>query len=73
MSIWTVYDHPLDFPHGFIARRWEIRRGAGEPAWTEDVMRAYELEPLQEQLMDMGLSRLGRNEGDEPQIVECWL
>lgn len=71
LSMWTVYDHPSDFPKGFIARRWEIERSGAEP--TADVMRAYDLEPLREQLRNMGLTCLDRNPEDEPQIVETWL
>ena len=27
LEMWVVYDHPLDHPDGFIARRWLVRAG----------------------------------------------
>jgi hypothetical protein len=36
LSIWTVYDHPADYPDGFIARRHEAGEGVHRP--TNDVI-----------------------------------
>ena len=38
LSMWTVYDHPSDFPDLFIARRWEVGEGLKEPLATAEVM-----------------------------------
>lgn len=73
LDVWTVYDRPLDFPNGFIARKFQILRSRPEPVPTEDTMRASSIEPLREQLRGMGLTRLSPNAGDEPQIVELWV
>ena len=71
LTIWTVYDHPSDFPNGFIARRFEVDATGARP--TDDVMRSADLQPLRNILLDKGLTCLARNENDEPQIVESWL
>jgi hypothetical protein len=70
LPIWTVYDHPLDFPYGFVARKFDIS-GDG-PVPTTDVLGAVTLAELRLQLPD-GLTRIPRLHGDDPKIVEIWL
>lgn len=72
MSTWTIYDHPRDFPEGYIARRWDLMDGQEEPVWTPNVFTAMTLEGVREQL-PWGLVPFGRNPGDAPSIVETWL
>lgn len=67
LTIWVIYDHPTDFPHGFIARRWEN----DQP--TEDALRSTSLAPLRKHLEDSGLTCIPRSMGDDPAIVESWL
>lgn len=72
LSIWTIYDHPLDYPHGFIARRWSIT-GKGAEA-TNDVVTADTLVEVRRLLpAPHGLFRLPRQDGDDPKIVESWI
>lgn len=71
LSVWTVYDHPPDYPQGFIARRWDVR--AGEVVPTHDSLKAEKLAPLRRQLANLGLVCLARQPGDDPAIVETWL
>jgi len=68
--MWTIYDHPLDDPDHYVARRFEIDNGIMR---TDDTMRSEELIPLREIFMRQGLVPLARNDNDEPQIVETWL
>lgn len=70
--MWTVYDHPSDFPDHFIARRWEVAGGA-DPVPTSQVITATDIEALRGMLTAMGLYPLNRNEGDDPTIMESWL
>lgn len=70
LSIWNVYDHPSDFPEGFLARRAEI-----SPGWvqhTNDILTAETLQDLRD-LLPYGLTMLPRNENEDPVIVEVWL
>ena len=74
LSIWTVYQKPLDYPGHFVARRWEnlIVDGAPVSRATADVLVAPDLDGLRAQL-PAGLVRLDRQPGDGPVIVESWL
>lgn len=72
MQMWTVYERPSDFPDDYVARRWDIVRGAREPIASGVLFAAKTLEQLRE-LLPEGLHRMPRQEGDEPQIVEVWL
>lgn len=65
--MWVVYDHPKDFPHCFVARRW-----SGETP-TGDVIVSPDLEQVRWVLEMRGLVCLKRMDDDVPQIVETWL
>lgn len=71
LTMWTIYDHPSDFPDGYIARRWEVT--AGVTAATSDTLVNSDLEPLREEMLARGLHRLHRDTNDDPTIVETWL
>jgi hypothetical protein len=67
LEIWTVYDHPKDWPDGYIARKW-----IGETA-TGDTICADTLHAIRVQLRSMDLVCLSRSHNDDPVIVEVWL
>lgn len=73
LTMWTVYDHPLDAPDVFIAREWLIPPGGGEAVPGQRTLRAQTIDDIREQLADWGLVRLMRSPGDDPRIVESWL
>jgi hypothetical protein len=73
MSVWTVYDHPLDFPEHIVARRFEIIIGELEPRPTPDVYLADDVEMLQQHFTRIGLAFLARVEADDPKIMGIWL
>lgn len=66
LSLWTIYEKPLDHAHGFIARRFE------SDAPTEDTLTG-ELEEIRTTLERAGLIKLTRDPAEEPQIVETWI
>jgi hypothetical protein len=66
LSLWTIYEKPLDHAHGFLARRFEM------DAPTEDTV-VGDLEHIRLIFTRAGLYRLGREPDDEPQIVETWV
>jgi hypothetical protein len=70
LNIWTIYDRPTDYPHGHIARRFEV--GKGEQIVTDHTL-IGELDELRQTFERAGLTKLKRQEGDEPQIVESWI
>jgi len=71
LAIWTVYDHPRDFPNTFVARK-HIARASGTEA-TDDIVVSPDLTALREVLALKGLTCITRHPDDEPQIVESWL
>jgi hypothetical protein len=70
LPMWTVYDHPRDFPDGFVARKFFT---LPQVEATSQVMTSASLEDLRTTLFGWGLSCLARNDGDDPCIVETWL
>lgn len=68
LKIWTVYNHPLDYPDKFVARLF-----VGEQP-TESVIIADDLETIRDILcFELGLTVLGRSPEDDSKIVETWL
>lgn len=67
LDIWTVYDHPSDWPQFYVARRFVMDHP------TKDIIMCEALEPLRMELSLMGLTCLARSEQDDPVIVETWL
>jgi hypothetical protein len=66
LNIWTVYDHPLDYPNSFVARRWAMN------VPTADVIVSPSLDRVRASLPP-GLYRMNRNPNDDPKIVEVWI
>jgi hypothetical protein len=71
LTMWTIYDHPIDFPNGFVAREWVIPkdgppRPVGKPITADslDLVRAA---------LPPDLYCLGRSDPDDSVIVETWI
>lgn len=73
LSTWTIYDHPRDFPHSFVARRFESGKGNPDPVPTSDIIAGTKLEALRDCFHRAGLVALARAEADDPVVVEVWL
>lgn len=71
LCIWTVYDKPSDFPTEYVARL-HIVVGNAHAATTAHV-RSENLDDVHETMLELGLTRMGRMEADEPQILETWI
>jgi len=59
LTMWTIYDHPLDFPHGFVAREWLVDRGRENP--TGNVVTSNSLDTLRGMMAKSGLVCLAAN------------
>jgi len=71
--MWTVYDHPKDYPDSWVARRFDILP-TGEVWPSDSIIIMPDLDDLRDVLaFQMHLVCLTRNEGDDPKIVETWL
>jgi hypothetical protein len=71
LSIWTIYDHPTDYPHAFVARRHEVQAEGSTP--TSDLLMSTDLEAIRTRMRAWGLYCLNRQSGDVPCIIESWL
>lgn len=67
VSIWTVYDHPTDYPEHYVARRFENDRA------TAEVMTSGNLSALRAEMIARGLACLARHPSDDAKIMETWL
>ena len=72
LAMWTIYDHPSDYPNNFVARKFVIGDGS-EPVITKEMMVCPSLTAIREMLAELGLSCITRSEDDDPKIVETWL
>lgn len=70
LKMWTIYDHPADYPDGYVARQWIIA-GGGEP-YRGPARYRPSLEEARE-AVPPGLYRLDRDPGDDPTVVETWI
>lgn len=72
VEMWTVYDHPTDYPDVFIARRTMIYSG-GTTVMTGDTVTTVTLTDIRREMKSRGLARIPRWEDDDPKIVEVWI
>jgi hypothetical protein len=72
LTLWTIYDHPLDFPDSFVVRRWHVRRGNENPVLDGAPTLHDSLEAARESL-PASLACMHRSENDDPNILETWI
>lgn len=72
LNVWTIFDHPRDYPDGYIARCFETGAGMTEPVPTNYTITG-DLPLIRATLDYAGLVRMMRSEGDDKNIVESWL
>ena len=70
LEMWTIYDHPLDYPDGYVARCWLITSGGTEA--TDRTVVGWSLETVRNAIPP-GLACLARSDGDDPAILETWV
>lgn len=71
LRMWTVYDHPTDYPDVYVARLFEVTASGAKP--TSIMLHSEELSGIRAAMMANGLTRLQRSEDDDAKIVEVWL
>lgn len=65
----TIYDRPSDYPDGFMGRMFLT----GRVELPTQITVTGSLKDIQEKLMEVGMTPLPRDEGDDPKIVETWI
>jgi hypothetical protein len=71
LIMWVIYDKPKDYPDGFVARPWAIRRGVPAPAPLDHTITAPTLGLIRRRFPP-GLYRMPSAPVDDPVIVETW-
>ena len=66
VTLWTIYRHPKDYPDKYVARKFILDKP------TSEILIGDTLEELRA-LLPFGLTRLERDLGDDPLIVETWI
>ena len=71
LEMFTIYDHPSDFPDHFVLRRWVIT----SPGQAHPSLAAKFFDTIEEarEAVPPGLIRTERTENDDPTIVETWI
>lgn len=74
LQMWTIYDHPIEFPTGYLARLWEVHPdGAVATGHTMSGAGDFGLHLMRRFMQQQGFVCLTRNEDeDDPSIVETW-
>lgn len=70
LSVWTVFDHPTDYPEVFIARKWLLISGVAVA--TSETVTGPTLQSVRDKIPP-GLHRFPRSPEDDVYIVESWL
>jgi hypothetical protein len=71
--MYTVYDHPSDYPDHFVIRKFMIHPGGKQTVDKELFFKSSDIEECRRQMRSMGLHCLSRDPTDDPVIVETWL
>lgn len=71
---YAVYDKPLDYPNGYVIRRYVITESGTQP--TREVYTADTdeiLDNIREEFRRCGLTVIPRMKNDHPSVVEVWM
>lgn len=72
MTMWTIFDHPTDFPDHYVARE-NILRNDNTYGPSENFIQSTDLEVVREQLLHMGKTPIPRDPSDQANIIETWI
>jgi hypothetical protein len=67
--LWVIYDHPIDFPDYYIARKWDYQKNIP----TDEIMKSTSLKWMQDHFSKMGFCRIPRDNSDDLKIIESWI
>lgn len=71
MYLWTIYDHPIDIPDSYVARKFVVAVG-GHYA-TDDFIALDALDALRDLMERRGLTPIARSPEDDAKIIETWI
>lgn len=70
LPMFTVYDHPTDWPDFYVARLWFTLPAAEA---TDLTIMDRDLDRIRVTLEALGLVQLARQDADDPKILETWI
>lgn len=70
MRIYTIYDHPKDYPNHFVMRVFDVSASASTP--TGDFTIADTLEEVRKAIPSECVC-IARDLTDDPVVVESWI
>lgn len=73
LVMFPIYDHPLDWPQHFVARRVFVFPGDEAPQKDPHPFATHMSLVHLRTMLPEGLNRIGPCEGDDPKILETWL
>lgn len=87
VTIFAIYDHPVDYPDCYVVRQTEVTFCEPDPDAKTRVVRkpvraenlgAWPVDNIEEardlvERIQPGLARFGREDRDDPSLVEVWL
>lgn len=71
-KVYTVYDHPTDYPDEFVVRTWNTGDMTEPVPETTLFMQADNIDVIREKLLSMGLVCIDKDGDDDEKIVESW-
>lgn len=73
LRIWTLYDHPKDYPQGYVVRQWVVTAKGEQP--TATIIQSDAVDKIEAFMAECypGLTWIPRSENDDPVIMGTWL
>lgn len=73
LFIYTVYDHPLDYPDSYVVRKWNVVDGNTIPDLKVLIV-SKDINIIRGMLVgEMGLTLMPRMPEDDPKILETYV
>jgi hypothetical protein len=72
LVFWTIYDHPKDYPKGYVLRAGFIVKGSRRMLMSTTAWYAATSAEL-EALLPGGVIKMGPQDGDDPVILSVWM
>ena len=74
LSVFAIYDHPLDYPDKFVVRRWFVVDDALWPGGRPDVVpRLFDTLLQARQCIPLGMVLRLPDSNDDPNLCEAWI
>ncbi|WP_034256828.1 hypothetical protein [Adhaeribacter aquaticus] len=73
LVLYTIYEKPSDFPEYYVCRKHIVLDDGTTSPQMKVLYKTKSVENIRATLQDMGLTCVGRQENDDPVILESWI